>query len=429
MRKIFLLLLMPLFYWAQFNQSVSTSPEFCNGDGKAKVSITNTTTGATLEFLIYKLPDSSSPYRTISGNTTTGSTYEYEEVNLPAGDYTWVTNENLNGNTTTKNTAFKISNNFKPLVFSFDISDKSCGLTNIVVNTTQGSPATYTLNTTSGSNVRPEQTSNIFSNVPAGAYNIVVKDVCGNAVAKSVTLAAETNNYTFNRAATNQLGFNYLSSCDTFSHSIQIKRNNSLVIPSDKFPINITYEITAPDGSVTTKNYTMNNASDNGMVVTDVPFYYNQNFSIKATLVDHCGNTYTQTDNISTATMRLDYRLLAGNCGVSYVSFNPYYAAPAYKITFESYPSDFKPWEYSSNFPNGSYTGTFTDVPSFQLGNANNGLPSGNYTVKLSDDCGHSYTRTFKITSETKLYADIPNQGVTPRAASDYLLLGPAIPK
>ncbi|MCW0508195.1 UDP-N-acetylglucosamine enolpyruvyl transferase [Riemerella anatipestifer] len=399
-RKLLLFfgVLLPMLFWAQFTINITTVPETCTGDGKAIINIGNTTVGSVFEFVTYKLPNTSTPYRVTNSVIANSTSLSHEEGSLPAGNYSVKINEIRGLESRSQTASFSISNEFKELNFSNDVN-YSCGLANITVNVSSGFPISYELRTSAGV-VRPPQASNIFNNVPAGTYNVIVTDKCGNTKGLSVTTTAETNNYTFVTATTNQLGFNFLSSCNTYNHIINIRRNGSSNIPVEKFPIQITYKITAPDGSITTRNYTMNNNLENGKLnVTDIPFYYNQAFKIETSLTDACGNTHTQINNIPARTLNPEVITYAGVCGQNYIGIRNYITAPAYKLEFTQYPPQFKPWELNNNFVSGSYSATLTDIPIVYFGDVNKALPIGNYTFKITDACGHVAIRNFTISS------------------------------
>ncbi len=403
-KLLFLLVWMPFFMLAQFTQTLTSTPEFCTGDGKVKIDIANTTAGASFDFVFYRLPNSTTAYRTASGVIASSTSLSHTENNLPSGNYTLTTYENVGGVITTKNSTFTVTNNFVAVNFTNKVT-YSCGLANITANVTSGNPATFELrNASTGTLVAGPQTSNVFSGIQAGTYNVIVTDICGNTKSLSATTVAETNNYVFVRAATNNLGFNQLADCTHYNHSIFLRRNGNNSIPAEKFPIQITYEVTGLGGSpITTLNYTMNSPSDNGMIVTDVPFYYNQAFSVKATLTDACGKTYTQTDAIPARTIDIEVTRPAAICGQNYLTIRTYLAAAPYTLEFTNYPAGFQPWNFSSNFSSGSYTGNFTNLPTVDIGNYNNPLPVGSYTLKLTDNCGHTVSKNFTVTAANVL--------------------------
>lgn len=71
---------------AQITVTGTTTPEFCAGTGAAAFTVNNTVPGATVDFMLYKLPDTTTPYRTASEDAT-ATTTSHTESNLPQGNY------------------------------------------------------------------------------------------------------------------------------------------------------------------------------------------------------------------------------------------------------------------------------------------------------------------------------------------------------
>lgn len=404
MKKFLLLfLLIPFWVFAQFTVNVTTTPEICAGDGKAQINIENTTTNAIFDFQLFKLPNNSTPYRTITSIPATGTSFSYTETNLPSGTYSLTAYENIGGTVTQKTASFTISNNFVSLNATLQIHCNN----NIVVNVTQGSPQTYELRNSSNIIVAGPQTGNTFNNVNPGEYTVVITDICGNTLGKSITITPYTNHYFFDRNSDTKQGFNILASCTKIDHSIRLMYNTPS-IPNEKFPLTITYMVKDPLGNIVDMNgnsvggsYTYQTvwiSNFNNYEAVQLPYFYNQPFTITANVTDACGKSYTQENTVNTS---ISFSAIkpAASCGQSFIRLNQFYAiSPNFRLTLLSAPSGFVPSNYNSQFLTGNNYADFTSVPNtVDLGSPSQPVPNGVYVFKVEDECGHSYTVSIPI--------------------------------
>lgn len=409
MKKILILILvymLPCYIFGQFTTNTpSITPENCNGDGKVGIGIANATAGSTFDYLLQRLSGSGTfNDRNGSLGITSQTAFTLTQSNLPAGSYTIRIRENIAGNLTTKNVSFTISNNYSPLQFNSIVSYTCSG--NITVNVTQGQPSTYELrNPTNGAVVVPAQSSNSFTGLAAGNYNVAVTDQCGNTKVIGATITDTNTDLYFASTSQNLSGFDYLYDCSHILHKIDIRMFGfTASVPNYKYPINVTYEINIQDGSPTgttyIRNYVLNSSADNGMVVHDIPYIYGKSFTIKKTLTDACGITKNYQSTYNNPLISMDVRKSAASCGNGFITINNIlYAAPNYSLEFISYPAGFQPWNYNTNFTNGSYIASISGTPpiTINIGSNTNPVPSGNYTIRLKDSCGNAVEKTVNI--------------------------------
>ncbi|MCQ4142439.1 hypothetical protein [Chryseobacterium sp. EO14] len=385
-------IIFPLVFSAQLSVTTSTLPEFCTGDGNLTINLDGVTIGANYDFEIYKLSNTTNPYRVTNDITVSTASFVHTENNLPSGNYLLKTYEDVGGIITQKNNNFTISNNFTAL--NFTVSNvEACDGAKLITNVTSGSPYSYELRNPDGTIVISPQVSNILSQVLPGSYNVIVTDTCGNTKSLGVTVLSDysVNSYSFKR--NNGLyGFWDMENCNTIKHFEAIEYNNTATIPSYRFPINVTYTIQNPiTGIPTVINDVWTSNAQNNKSVGGIPFYDTQTYDYTVSFTDACGITKTQT-NVINAKPTLRSRALPANCGTKKISLDlfQFFSAPV-EVKFTSYPVGFAPSNYNNNYPIGSYTHTFTSVPnSLEFGTSSTlGVPEGVYTIETTS-CGRT---------------------------------------
>ena len=90
-----------------FNLSVSTANETCAGNGSLLFNATNTIAGGSIQYIIYKLPNTTTPFATTTAATLNG---------LVAGDYRVIARETVGGTTTELQQDATVVNSVVPCV-------------------------------------------------------------------------------------------------------------------------------------------------------------------------------------------------------------------------------------------------------------------------------------------------------------------------
>ncbi len=161
-----------------FNLEVAVEHETCPGNGKLTFNVTNAVPGATFLFSVFHNPDlevpiSSSPAVTVDG--------------INAGTYTVIALQTLGLDTSIKQVVVTIEQQITPLTYSISSSAAHCSAGGqIEITTLSGIASQYEI--ISGPVIRPLQDSNIFTDLPAGMYNIRVFNNCGQALVTTYTL-------------------------------------------------------------------------------------------------------------------------------------------------------------------------------------------------------------------------------------------------
>ncbi|MCW3161323.1 hypothetical protein [Chryseobacterium oryctis] len=418
MRWVFttLLLLLAVGLNAQFTITATTTPEFCAGTGAAAFTVNNTVPGATVDFLLYKLPDTTTPYRTASEDAT-ATTTSHTESNLPQGNYRLQVVHSLGGvptNLTPYN--FSIGNNFTAITAqNISITPTTvCGdKATFVVNVAgSGQPARYELRNLSNSVIFPFQTSpNFTSPIAAGTYRLAVEDICGNTTVKDVNVVVSTSIVRPNTSI--QLS---LTSCNTISYKqgVTATQNNASspsYIKVFQYPVQLNVEVkNAVTGVVVLQSNMMitNSAEASaGIPITITNFNPGDQLTHTATTTDACGvtATYTRTINYNP---NFNFSSSFGECNARYLrilNFSDYFIDAETTVEFISYPAGFKPWEYNPDFVNGAYSHTYNTLPEAYTGGSEiafggqyQPVPAGSYTIKVTNECGASVTKIYTFT-------------------------------
>ncbi len=376
--KLIVLLLFAISYnyGYGFTFTAVATPETCPGNGTLTFSVTNPDPAGTLVYVIYKLPETVTPFATVTGNFLSG---------LSSGTYLIIARETVGNSVTTQQLTVTIGNQVQELVYSIQALNQACSNTsNILVNVTQGNATGYEI--FSGPVLFPLQTSNAFNNLPVGVYKVRVYDNCGGAVVQTFTVTE------------NQAGITI--SPPTFSEPTPVSCALNIIANVLEpfggtvlgYPLQVTFTVHPPGGG-TPEVHTTTILSGNPLLVTvsaTVTEYINQNYDYDISVTDGCGVTYS-------ANFPLDNPIVLGNtivvldCNQNYfeISAGNYY--PPYTLNFTQFPAGFDPSLFNASYP-GPYTNPIT-----QFGSDTQPTPLGQYTVSITDACGKTQIRTFSI--------------------------------
>lgn len=384
MKKFYIILLLifsqlSFSQLSNFNLQVTATNETCSGNGTLNFSVTNTTVGATIVYNVYLLPNTTTPIGITTNATLTG---------LNAGNYQVVASQSLGSETNSQQQNITILNQIQNLTFSIFDQKVKCGndgvLTAVV---TSGTAVSYEL--LSGPVTAPAQISNVFSNLPVGNYTIRVFDSCGDAVVNSFTLTQgymapaiyfvnETDLTCTNlklNIATNASNGNF-----AYPLTVEIKvypPNNDPPIVYTQF---FTSFITPPGIEQTIDRY-------------DGSYYYD----IK--IIDGCGNSAVLNNNFINKNFSFSVMNLHG-CTPK-IKILPVNAIYPYTIEFLNSPAGYDPVATNTGFP-GPYS----------LDEVTLNVIVGNYTVKLTDACGKTYTVNVQVTpEETPIISSVSTNG------------------
>ncbi len=352
----------------------------CVSNGSLTFNPTGTVAGSTMNYLVYKLPNTSTPYSNQTTNTLSS---------LAPATYRIIATENVGGTISApQQVDVTITTSFVSLTYSLDDLNNGCVATtsNVTVNIITGTGAMYGI--LSGPMTFPYQASNVFNNLLPGTYTFSVIDDCGNSLSQNKTIII------------NAPGLNIAS--PTFSDSVPADCNTinikNLVTPSTgtvlNYPLTIQYTINPPVGAPIIINTTLASGGATSQLVTQsIPFYPNATYSYDIQITDNCGTVhpiknFTVVDNLSISETEV-----TGNCGNKYFQINVAGFTPSYSLNFTTAPATFNP-----NTANASYPNYSTSNPIY-FGDIATSMPLGNYTVQVTDACGSTKTISFVLTN------------------------------
>lgn len=385
---------------SNFTLTVTVTDETCFGNGSLAFSVSGTQSGSTVIYEVYKLPNTTTPIASSTGNPVTG---------LNSGVYSVVATQSLGGNSGTQTVEATIADLTDPLTF-FAQSEMFCPDSGtITVNILTGTATMYQIISGPNGFSAPPQTSNVFIGLQAGLYLIGVQDAgpCGDFI---------TQNHQVVYIPLAPLGIlrggeeKDFNSCDEGRTVLVAPMIYSMPFPPNldpnNYPLTITYTTYPPDGSApVVQTKVVNNPSESW--AENIPQYDNDPYYYEVTVTNVCGDTYSNT-------FTLDFRLsfisqydVGAPCYSYYITVFNFIGD--YTVTFDSYPAGFDPELYNENHP-----GPFTE-PRVNYGADPTGeFILGNYAVTITDSCGRTYSNFFAIQppsveAELKFLVDAPS--------------------
>lgn len=392
-----------------FTFTLTATNETCTGNGKLDFQVTGTNPGATMIYTVYKLPETTTPFRTLSANSITG---------LNAATYRVIAKQIVGSLENTQQKEAVILDRRASLDFNMASSDASACSTNgiITVTVTAGNPTGYEI--ISGPAIRPIQTSNVFRNLAAGSYLIRVHDACGNAASRSHTLV--TPEYLTNGISILPVQFPEpeLTACN------QIKVGHQLLITNQyyvAFPLTFKYTIRPPGGGAPIVITNIVNGipgrhpggslPQTGSFEVDIP-YFTTSFNYDLLVTDACGRSYNRNNNVVDQKMTASLSPADASCGRKILKT----AAVNYKfpitIQFLSAPAGFNPNSFNAGHP------TFNDFPEY--GSIANPVPEGSYSIRVTDACGRISNAQTTVTNRSEASVSATNtcqSGITIKAS------------
>ena len=355
---------------SDFELTVTPTNETCTANGVLSFAVSNTTSGASMVYAIYKLPNTTTPINITSANDYNG---------LTAGTYLVVATQSLGSQTGTQQQQAIILDEKVTLTFQITGTPVVCPNDGVLtVTTLTGVAASYSI--ISGPVTRPPQPSNIFNNLPPGQFTIRVIDICGEGVVQAYTLTSKNPALTFTNPTAALVG------CASVSLGFAF----TTVVPDPegviKYPLQVVTTVNPPSGSPIVTTSTV--SSGNTFAIT-TPLFTPQPYSYSFVVTDGCGVTHTlngQVNNLNGSAVSSN--LLAVSCSTKRINFSPVSGLVLVSAPV-SYPNPL-PQDFTSQITNNE----FTTQP----------LGVGTYTFQTTSLCGELQTITVEITTET------PNQ-------------------
>lgn len=306
--SLFFLLIAQLTFsqLSNFTLTVTKTDETCTANGSLSFSVLNTTSGSSIVYSIYRLPNTTTPIAVLATNTFGG---------LIAGNYRVVATQSLGTQSGSQQQDITINYSGVTLTYQLTSTNEMCGNDGtITVNIGTGTAVNYEI--FAGPMVRPSQTSNVFTGLTNGVYQIRVFDNCGEGVVQTYTLLESNTNLIF--TLTNPV----FMSCST----LRIGANVTTFIPTTntppgviKYPLQVTTTVFPPGGGASiVYNQTINSGNSFNQTIT----YYSQPYNYTFTITDGCGTIYNLNGTVQLSIPSSSYQVLPQDCTYKQVRFS-----------------------------------------------------------------------------------------------------------
>lgn len=392
-RKAAFALVMLLFAWNSnsqlnpFTLTATATAQTCTGNGSISFSTSGTTPGASLDYTLYLLPNTTDPVTVVTASPINS---------LSAGTYQLVATQSMGTLSNTQTATVTVGNEAVLLEYNLVPTLIRCGNDGkITVNVTEGTAVSYEI--ISGPVIVPQQASSVFNNLPVGQYQVRVHDNCGDALVTSIQLIAAVPALTIGPSVT--LG-GILPGCNTVTvtHNFSSPAGTSVF-----YPVTVAITVFPPGGGTPIVVNSTLATGPSGLpasaVPFNIPFYNNQSYTYNIVVTDACGNVYTRNNNTVNAGFVI-IPAVSSNCADNLFTLFPNYFVPPYTVQFTSAPAGFVPTDFNAAHPTFSAEAIY-----FSEGNS---VPTGSYTVLATDSCGRTSTVTFET-----VVAEVQPQVVT----------------
>ena len=344
---------------SNFTLQVTPTNETCSGNGSLSFTVSGTTTGATMIYSVYQLPNTTTPIATLSTNTFGG---------LASGNYSVIATQSLGNQSNTQQQNATITNQIVALTYQLSGNNLVCGVDGtITVNVLSGIGVSYEIFV--GPIIKPLQTSNIFTGLIVGTYQIRVFDSCGEGVVQTFIIF----NATSGQIAITSINIFIPTNCNSVLVVQTLSATSTLPIA---YPLNIQYTVFPPFGPQIILSQTLNSL---GNVNQQIPLYPNQFYTYNFKVTDACGNVFNNNGNVVNSSTQPSLFLTSINC-----TQGSHYFAFAQSVTLTSAPDTYTN-TIPFNYPESASEGIFTM----------DNLPNGNYSFTVVDVCGISHNLNY----------------------------------
>jgi len=387
---------------SDFTLQVSKTDETCQGNGSLSFTVSNTTVNAAILYKVFMLPDVNAPIAVLSQNVL-GS--------LSSGTYKVVAFQSLGSLLNTKEQNITISSNIQPFNFSVTSQGQGCsGSGTIIVNTLTGIAASYEI--ISGPVTRPLQTSNTFTGLPSGSYNVRVFNNCGVGRVKTFNLSVVNTTLSISGGDYAEGGLE----CD----SITV---NNTITPSQgsiNYPLQVRYTLSpmtlGGDQIVIDQEYLT--GSPDSLTIAAVLPRLEEAYDYDITVTDNCNAVYERIGDVVDPSVYLTLSTGDAPCAEKYLILNASKYTTSYTVNFISFPEGFDPAAFNS-------AGPFTE-PTLNYGSDTDPVPFGNYEVEITDICGRMVRASLLIEFEKP----VPSvSGVNNGCFSEFGRIRVSVPK
>lgn len=386
-----MLLLLTSSMMSAFTFTATATNETCSGNGTITFLSSNTDPSGSIVYIVYKLPNLTTPYTVINTNIVVG---------LSAATYRIIAKETVGNVSTQQQLDVVIDDAKTSLIYSIQSLNQACSNTsNISVNIISGTAQSYEI--FAGPMIFPIQSSNTFNGLTVGIYKIRVFDNCGVGTVQTFTVNQNSAGITIGPPSFSNT--NPPSCNSTIATNILTPAQGTVL----GYPLTITYSIHPPGGGATivqVLNLLNGNPTSLNLLET-IPDYVNQSFDYDITIVDACNSTYSQNFPV-VKNISLSSSIVNLECDHNYFNLQVSNFTPPYTLNFTSFPVGFNPTNYNINYP-GPY-----NQNTIQFGDNTTFTPFGDYTVSVTDSCGRTKSIDFSIISNLPLpTVNVTNNG------------------
>ncbi|MEC4005195.1 T9SS type B sorting domain-containing protein [Flavobacterium sp. SUN052] len=349
-----------------FTINVVPTDANCVGNGTLTFNPSNTDPNGSIQYFIYKLPDTTVPVYSVTTTSING---------LSAGDYRVIAKETVNGVVTTQTQDATINSTVVDLAYNVQSLNQACSTTsNVTINVTAGVAVSYEI--IAGPMTFPSQSSNIFSGLPIGTYTFLVTDSCGGGKALTYTVTLNPTGLTI---APPLFTDTSPPNCAFIVANNLISSANGTVIG---YPLSVEYTVHPPVGTAIIYNNTIVNGNSQSQNLSQtIPNYINQTYNYDIKITDACGTIVTNNFTVNQI-ITLSPTIFYLNCNNHYFELSATNFTPPYTLTFTTFPSGFNPADYPT-----TYSQAIND-----FGSNTSSIPIGNYEVTILDSCGRTTT-------------------------------------
>nr|MBP8066614.1 hypothetical protein [Flavobacterium sp.] len=373
----FLFFLVSTFTYGQLNTftlQVTPTGETCTGNGVLTFTVSNTTPGASIVYTIYRLPDITTPVAVTGSTSITG---------LVAGNYRVIATQSLGAQSNTQQQDVTILNQIAAFLYNLISQRVICGNDGkITVSVTQGTAVNYEI--IAGPMTVPLQTSNVFTGLVAGLYQVRVFNTCGDGIVRDVLV--ESSNPNINILELSSGNF----TCSTIGITAEIESGTTTLQNIIAYPLQVQCTVFPPSGAPIVVNQTF----ANGSLITNqlglqIPFFYDQSYTYNFSITDACGNVYQQNNNVIHRQLGLSVsEVLREGCLKKMTVVPTDFVAP-FTVNFVSAPAGFNPSAFNANHP-----GPFTETAEYT---STTNYPDGTYVIQITDACGRTLTKNHVV--------------------------------
>jgi gliding motility-associated-like protein len=392
------LLLMPLFsalaQLPAFTLNVTKTDETCIGNGTLTFSTTGNDPSATMTYTVYELPNTTSP---ITVQTTTSIS------GLTEGDYQVVATQSLGADSNSQTQQIHIDDQLITLAYTISSTEVTCNNNaTMTASVFSGTGVSYEI--ISGPMIRPQQTSNVFTGLAAGVYEVRVFDNCGEGWVATHTIFYD-NSFSVTQTTPQD---QELVSCNstTFSQTINAPAGANIT-----YPLTVVYTFYPPGGGAPQVITSTINAGDPQSIVIDtvVPYYDDQTYTYTVVITDGCNKEYNSGNTQIHPRFSATVSKVPGDCGKYSLDYSFANYMPPLTFNFLAVPTGFNPIDFNTNHP-----GPYTSSP-VSYGDPTNPVPFGIYRAEITDGCG----RTVITNINVEEIEPEPNINISPNPGCD----------